>query len=41
MKKQDKKRNPYLDIIKAILILLVLIGHSIQYGSGENYLNKQ
>lgn len=41
MKKQTKKRSPYLDIIKAILILLVIIGHSIQYGSGSTYLEKQ
>lgn len=41
MKKQDKKRNPYIDIVKAILILLVIIGHSIQYGSGANYIKKE
>ena len=41
MKKQTKKRSPYLDIIKAILIILVIIGHSIQYGSGSTYLEKQ
>ena len=41
MKKQTKKRSRYLDIIKAILIILVIIGHSIQYGSGSTYLEKQ
>ena len=41
MKKQEKQRNPYLDIVKAILIILVIIGHSIQYGSGTNYIVKQ
>lgn len=39
MKQQTKKRNPYLDIVKAILIILVIIGHSIQYGAGPNYIN--
>lgn len=29
-----KERNPYLDILKAITIILVVIGHAIQYGSG-------
>lgn len=41
MKKQVKKRNPYIDIVKAILIILVIIGHSIQYGSGPTYIEKQ
>ena len=41
MKTNNKKRNPYIDIVKAILIILVLIGHSIQYGSGQNYMNNQ
>ena len=41
MKTKDKIRNPYIDIVKAILIILVLIGHSIQYGSGSNYMNNQ
>lgn len=41
MKKQVKKRSPYIDIIKAILIILVIIGHSIQYGSGSTYLETQ
>lgn len=41
MKTNDKKRNPYIDIVKAILIILVLIGHSIQYGSGSNYLSNK
>lgn len=33
-----KERNPYLDILKAITIIFVIIGHSIQYGSGLEYL---
>ena len=41
MKKQTKKRSPYIDIVKAILIILVVIGHSIQYGSGPTYIEKQ
>lgn len=32
-----KARDPYWDIVKGIAILLVLIGHSIQYGSGVEY----
>ena len=33
-----KERNPYLDILKAVTIILVIIGHAIQYGSGLEYL---
>ena len=32
-----KKRNAYLDLLKAINILLVILGHCIQYGSGSDY----
>ena len=31
-------RNLYLDILKFVNIILVIIGHSIQYGSGMEYL---
>ena len=41
MKKQVKERNTYIDIVKAILIILVIIGHSIQYGSGSNFIKKE
>lgn len=34
----SKDRNPYLDILKAVTILLVVIGHSIQYGGGMENL---
>ena len=34
----EKGRNLYLDILKAVSIILVIIGHSIQYGSGMEYL---
>ena len=34
-----KERNSYLDILKGISILLVITGHSIQYGSGMEYLS--
>lgn len=34
-----KKRNVYLDIVKAITIILVVFGHCIQYGSGSKYLS--
>ncbi len=33
-----EKRNVSIDIIKAFTILLVIIGHSIQYGCGTEYL---
>jgi fucose 4-O-acetylase-like acetyltransferase len=33
-----KERNLYLDILKSITIILVIVGHCIQYGSGMDYL---
>lgn len=35
------KRNPFLDYTKAFAILLVVVGHCIQYGSGQNYLKEE
>lgn len=32
------KRNEFLDILKGIAIILVVVGHCIQYGSGHNYM---
>ena len=32
-------RNPFIDALKGILILLVLLGHTIQYASGKDYLS--
>lgn len=32
-----KERDLYIDILRALCIVLVLIGHCIQYGSGEAY----
>ena len=32
--------NQYIDYIKGITIILVIIPHCIQYGSGADYLNK-
>jgi len=32
------KRNEFLDILKGIAIILVVVGHCIQYGSGYNYM---
>ncbi len=32
-----KERNIYLDLLKAINIILVVLGHCIQYGSGKDY----
>ena len=34
----SKERNLYLDVLRAVSIILVLVGHSIQYGSGSEYL---
>lgn len=33
------KRNPYLDIVKGITIISVILGHSIQSGNGVEYLD--
>ena len=33
-------RSRYLDMLKAVNILLVLFGHCIQFGSGYNYYNE-
>ena len=33
------KRDPYLDILKAVTILFVVIGHAIQYGGGMENLS--
>ena len=32
-----KERILYLDVLKAICIVLVVVGHCIQYGSGNGY----
>ena len=32
-------RNPLLDVVKGLLIILVLLGHAIQYGSGAAFLS--
>lgn len=36
-----QKRDVYPDVIKGIAIILVLLGHSIQFGSGAEYLTEQ
>ena len=33
-----KTRNVFLDVLKGVAIILVVLGHSIQYGSGAEYL---
>ena len=38
MNLDKKQRNLYLDIMKGISIFLVLLGHSIQYGSKISYV---
>lgn len=35
----EKERNLYLDVLKAVSIVLVVFGHAIQYGSGIEYLS--
>lgn len=37
----SKTRNITIDILKAIAILAVIMGHCIQYGSGGNYLKEK
>lgn len=34
----EKKKNAFIDYVKGIAILLVLVGHCIQYGSGASFL---
>lgn len=36
-KNGKKQRDAYFDFLKGILILLVLLGHGIQYGNGNTY----
>ena len=35
------KRNLFLDFVKAFAIILVVVGHNIQCGSGTNYLKEE
>ena len=35
-----RKRNQYLDVIKAICMILVVVGHCLQYGSGDDYFSE-
>lgn len=35
------QRSSYLDLIKGIAIILVVVGHCIQYGSGAAYLTEE
>lgn len=39
IKQKEKKDFPAIDIIRGIAIILVLYGHSLQYGSGGTFLN--
>lgn len=34
---QNKGRNTYIDIVKGFAIILVVLGHSIQFGSGYDF----
>lgn len=34
-------KNPFIDFLKGVAILLVLIGHCIQYGSGAIFLKEE
>ncbi len=38
---KSTKRNLFLDLVKAAAIMLVVIGHNIQFGSGTNYLKER
>lgn len=35
---REMTKNRYIDFLKGITIILVLFGHSLQYGSGQEYL---
>ena len=35
----EKERSIYLDVLKAVTIFLVLLGHCIQYGAGAEYMS--
>lgn len=37
-KTDEKKKNVFIDYLKGIAILLVLVGHCVQYGSGAAFL---
>ena len=37
-KTDEKKKNAFIDYLKGIAILLVLVGHCVQYGSGASFL---
>ena len=37
---QKVTRNAFLDLAKGVLILLVLLGHTIQFASGSEYLSQ-
>lgn len=39
MVNMEKSRNQFIDMIKGCAIILVIMGHSIQYGSGELWNN--
>lgn len=36
---QNNERNAYIDFVKAVAIILVIVGHCIQYGSGNDVLS--
>lgn len=38
---ESVKRNQYYGFVKGIAIMLVVIGHCIQFGSGTQYLLEQ
>ena len=38
MEKMNEKRNTFIDFLKGVAIMLVLIGHCVQYGSGATFL---
>ena len=35
----EKQRNLYIDLVKGILIILVVLGHAIQFGNGKSYFD--
>ena len=41
MKNIVKMRDPFWDVIKGIAVLLMLLGHSIEYGMGAEYFESK
>ena len=38
--REKGERNHYLDFVKGVAIILVVFGHSLQYGSGKVFYRR-